>query len=378
MYRSFWVHPARQDGGRVTSQSKRSFPIQCIEISGLHLLLNPNMEASVECLLCLSPKYQTTWKDSDYNTFRCTPITLWWSVAQQAGGGGAWDRVPPHLPYVLTGKFLLTYRKNRGKEKGKMERRKIGKGKVGNSKRIQNGRGRSIKWAEDLFPFWGLFFSFFFLCFFSFSLLNHSNFFGVYQNGQFLSGKGVFINTLVGWAGQLKIFVVKLFWPPICICQNFFEPPLTSVKNFLTPHPTVLDVKYQFLSSTPIYLVCINSLYSSKLKGPGKFWNRPYRYNLRLYPVNFSNKLCILISNMAKLFWSRSLLQKTFYPPPFRELKTFWPPSILPSPPTKVFYEHSLKAYFTLGKKWFWPVWKIFLGYGTLQYLLQGHALPHV
>ena len=34
VYRSFWVHPARQDGGRVTSQSKRSFPIQCIEISG--------------------------------------------------------------------------------------------------------------------------------------------------------------------------------------------------------------------------------------------------------------------------------------------------------------------------------------------------------
>ena len=35
MYRSFWVHPARQDGDRVTSQSKRSFPIQCIEISGV-------------------------------------------------------------------------------------------------------------------------------------------------------------------------------------------------------------------------------------------------------------------------------------------------------------------------------------------------------
>ena len=35
MYRSFWVHPAQKDGGRVTSQSKRSFPIQCIEISGL-------------------------------------------------------------------------------------------------------------------------------------------------------------------------------------------------------------------------------------------------------------------------------------------------------------------------------------------------------
>ena len=35
VYRSFWVHPTRQDGSRVTSQSKQSFPIQCIEISGM-------------------------------------------------------------------------------------------------------------------------------------------------------------------------------------------------------------------------------------------------------------------------------------------------------------------------------------------------------
>ena len=31
VYRSFW---AQQDGGRVTSQLKRLFPIQCLEISG--------------------------------------------------------------------------------------------------------------------------------------------------------------------------------------------------------------------------------------------------------------------------------------------------------------------------------------------------------
>ena len=45
------------------------------------------------------------------------------------GGGGAGDRIPPRL---LTGKFLLTYREKRGKEKGEMEqkRRKIEKGKV--------------------------------------------------------------------------------------------------------------------------------------------------------------------------------------------------------------------------------------------------------
>ena len=53
--------------------------------------------------------------------------------------------------------------------------------------------------------------------------------------------KGVFINTLVGWAGQLKLFVVKLLWPPFASCQYFLNPPPTSVKTFLTP-PPVLDV----------------------------------------------------------------------------------------------------------------------------------------
>ena len=49
--------------------------------------------------------------------------------------------------------------------------------------------------------------------------------------------KGVFINTLVGGAGQLKIFVVKLFWPPFASRQKFLNPPSTCVKTFLTPPP---------------------------------------------------------------------------------------------------------------------------------------------
>ena len=67
-------------------------------------------------------------------------------------------------------------------------------------------------------------------------------------------GKGVFINTLVGWAGQLKIFTIKLFWPPFPSRQNFLNPPQQVLKTFLTP--PLLDVWYQFLYSTPIYLVC--------------------------------------------------------------------------------------------------------------------------
>ena len=52
---------------------------------------------------------------------------------------------------------------------------------------------------------------------------------------------GVFINTLVGWAGQLKIFAIKLFWPPLSKLPKLFEPPSASVKNFFDPSP-LLDV----------------------------------------------------------------------------------------------------------------------------------------
>ena len=40
-----------------------------------------------------------------------------------------------------------------------------------------------------------------------------------------------------GGAGQLKIFVVKLFDHPFTSRQNFLNPPSTSVKIFLTPPP---------------------------------------------------------------------------------------------------------------------------------------------
>ena len=57
-----------------------------------------------------------------------------------------------------------------------------------------------------------------------------------------------------GGAGQLKIFVIKLFWPPFASHQNFLNPPLNMCENFFDP--PLLHVKYQCLSPTPIYFVC--------------------------------------------------------------------------------------------------------------------------
>ena len=76
-------------------------------------------------------------------------------------------------------------------------------------------------------------------------------------------------------------------------------------------------------------------------EGPGKILK--YRSNLRLYPVNFGNKLCILIFIILSI-WPNffdpppPLLRKTFWSPPFLVTQNFFdPPSILPSPRTKVF-----------------------------------------
>ena len=72
------------------------------------------------------------------------------------------------------------------------------------------------------------------------------------------------------------------------------------------------------------------------LKGPWKFWNIDPNY-LRLYPVNFSTKLCILmfiiLSIWPNFFGPPFYNGKLFGPPPFGNSKLFWPPpSILPSP----------------------------------------------
>ena len=81
---------------------------------------------------------------------------------------------------------------------------------------------------------------------------------------------------------------------------------------------------------------------SGPAEGPRKILK--YRSNLRLYPVNFSNKLCILFFintfNLTKLIWPNffdlpPLLRKTFWSPLPVTQNFFGPPSILPSPPPK-------------------------------------------
>ena len=64
------------------------------------------------------------------------------------------------------------------------------------------------------------------------------------------STKGVFRNTLVEWAGQLKIFGIILYCPPpFASCKTFWTP---STCHKLFWHPPLLGVKYQFLSWTTI------------------------------------------------------------------------------------------------------------------------------
>ena len=59
-------------------------------------------------------------------------------------------------PRLLTGKYLLTYRENRGKEKRKMERKR---------RQMQKGKVENWKWKELKVKKWGDFLSFFFLFF---------------------------------------------------------------------------------------------------------------------------------------------------------------------------------------------------------------------
>ena len=79
-------------------------------------------------------------------------------------------------------------------------------------------------------------------------------------------------------------------------------------------------------------------------EGPGKILK--YRSNLRLYPANFGNKLCILIFIILSiwpnffdppLYWG-----KTFWSPLSGNSKLFWPPLHFAQPPHQSIYERSL------------------------------------
>ena len=101
----------------------------------------------------------------------------------------------------FTGKFFLTYRENRGKEKRENGEEK--EGKLWKRKwEIKNGRGRSMKISRGLFCFCFVLFCFVLVCFlflfrfvclFVFSIACHflkplKSVLGV-PNGKFLSGK---------------------------------------------------------------------------------------------------------------------------------------------------------------------------------------------
>ena len=79
-------------------------------------------------------------------------------------------------------------------------------------------------------------------------------------------------------------------------------------------------------------------------EGPGKILK--YRSNLRLYPVDFGNKLCILIFIILSIgpnfFDPPHLLLKTFWCPPLLATQNFFgPPPFCPAPHQGI-YEHSL------------------------------------
>ena len=103
------------------------------------------------------------------------------------------------------------------------------------------------------------------------------------------------------------------------------------------------------LNKCQVYLrLCEGSHFKCKVhagpaKGPGKILK--YRSNLRLYPLNFSNKLCIIIF-ITLSSWSNffdPLHYGKLFGPPFRQLKTFWPLHFAQRPPHQGIYEHSLR-----------------------------------
>ena len=72
-------------------------------------------------------------------------------------------------------------------------------------------------------------------------------------------------------------------------------------------HPLYDSAHFGFLNKCQVYQKLCERRHFKYIRynagpaeGPGQIFK--YRYNLRLYPVNFSNKLCILIFNLAKLF----------------------------------------------------------------------------
>ena len=103
-------------------------------------------------------------------------------------------------------------------------------------------------------------------------------------------------------------------------------------------HPLYDSAHFGFLNKCQVYLrLCERRYFRYKVpaEGPGKILK--YKYNLRLYPVNFSNKFYILIFNLAKLFSSPFTVENILVPPS-RNSKLFLAPLHFAQPlPTKIF-----------------------------------------
>ena len=137
-----------------------------------------------------------------------------------------WRQCPPTF---FTGKFYdLPGKKGQGRKGNGEEKKENLKGKW----KIENGRGKVWKWAEDFFfiCFCFLFVWFFFLLV---TFWNHWNLFGVYQNGQFSWEKSYFMlgKNQETWLCPLwKIFLLATplhkwkhrLWEPIDVLQNLF------------------------------------------------------------------------------------------------------------------------------------------------------------
>ena len=118
---------------------------------------------------------------------------LWEDSHSGVTGGGGGGECPLTL---LTGKFLLTYREKRSKEKKGKWRRKEGKSKKGRWK-IENGRGEKLEMRRWFF-------------FFALQFLKPLKWFLVYQYGNFLPEKAFHAGKK--WLCPLwKIFLLRLF-----------------------------------------------------------------------------------------------------------------------------------------------------------------------
>ena len=116
------------------------------------------------------------------------------------------------------------------------------------------------------------------------------------------------------------------------------QPPSINLHNLHTWLSKQMPSVPEGCASGGILSVRCNS---GPAEGPGKILK--YRSNLRLHPVNFSNKFWIFFFhytfNLTKLF-DLPFTTENILVPPSGNSKLFWPPPFCPAPPQSI-NEHS-------------------------------------